>query len=163
VLKVLLTVSPFGPSFPLQLRVFSRSFDSCDQPRSLSHAVSCYCALFDLSCRSFFNSDPLFSTACALFSKYTRGGVPLRQLGAHCVSALSLAIDFLPLCFHGVTNPSSRKCFVFTSIQNPGGGGGPRLWLTLSIYSTAQRRSAALGLAIVNSSEADCVLSIGAE
>jgi hypothetical protein len=135
-------VSPFRPSLCPQLGVFSQHFSFYAPPHGVSHLVSYYCAFFDLSCRSFCNSDPLFSTPCAVFSKNTRGGVPLRQLGALRVSALSLAIDFLPLCFHGVTNPSSRKCFVFTSIQNPGGGGGPRLGSTLAIYDTAQGRSA---------------------
>jgi len=32
-----------------------------------------------------------------------------------------------PLCFHALTNPSSRKPFIFTSIQIPGGCGGTSL------------------------------------
>ena len=28
--------------------------------------------------------------------------------------------DFLPLCFHSLTNPSARNSFVFTSMRNPG-------------------------------------------
>jgi hypothetical protein len=43
-----------------------------------------------------------------------------------CLCA-SVAIDFYRLCFHRVTNPFSRKPFVCTSIQNPGGGGGTTL------------------------------------
>jgi hypothetical protein len=157
-------VSPFRPSFSPQLGVFSQHFSFYAPLHGVSHAVSYYCALFDLSCRSFCNSDPLFSTPCALFWENARGGVPLRQLGALCVSALSLAIDFLPLCFHGVTNPSSRKCFVFTSIQNPGGW---RRGTVMVNFSDLRRRPrpvcVALGLAIVNTREQDCVLSIGAE
>jgi hypothetical protein len=82
----------------------------------------------ELSCRSFCNSDPLFSIPCSLFSQNTRGmGASLRRLFPLSVSlptaskgALSPPIDFLTLCFHSLTNPFSRNSFPFKSIQNPG-------------------------------------------
>lgn len=43
----------------------------------------------------------------------------LRRLCVLCVSALSVAVDLLVLCFQKVTNPSFRNSRVFTSIQNP--------------------------------------------
>jgi hypothetical protein len=52
-------------------------------------------ALFCGSCR-------LFSTACALFFKNTRVGVPLRRLCALCGSALSLAVDFVRPLFSSI-------------------------------------------------------------
>jgi hypothetical protein len=41
--------------------------------RVTSHAVSYSCHLFRLSLRSFLHSFPLFSIACSLFSRNTRG------------------------------------------------------------------------------------------
>jgi hypothetical protein len=67
-------VSPLRPSFFPQLGVFSQHFGFYAPPHGVSHAVSHCCALFDLSCRSFCNSDPLFSAVCTLFCKNTRGG-----------------------------------------------------------------------------------------
>ena len=37
-----------------------------------------------------------------------------------------------PLCFHTLTNPPSRKPFIFTSIQIPRGCGGISVWLFTS-------------------------------
>jgi len=100
----------------------ARSFSRSEAP-TLSLARSC--RLFPLSFAAFSALPSfVFSHLQPLSQKHPGWGVHLPRLGALCVSALSLAIDFLPLSFHAVTNPSSRKCFVFTSIQNPGGGGG---------------------------------------
>ncbi len=101
---------------------------------------------------SFFTRRPLFSIACSLFSENTRVGVPSTNLPfginnfqpllsvpvcktvtpavnlAFCPRlGASAAIDLLPLCFHTLTSPFSHKPFLFTSIQNPRGCGGPPL------------------------------------
>jgi hypothetical protein len=47
--KVPLTVSPFRPSFPPQLNVFSQPFNSCGHPRDLK---SCRITLLQTLCRS---------------------------------------------------------------------------------------------------------------
>jgi hypothetical protein len=95
---------------------------------------------------SFFDSDPLLSTACSLFSQNTRGRgtsakLPFRisnfqPLFSHSVCNLvtppvcpaisprfgvSAAIALLPLCFHTLTNSFSRNSFIFKSIQIPRG------------------------------------------
>src|ERR1700730_17952169 len=75
----------------------------------------------ELSCRSFGNSDPLFSTACALFCQI-RGVVPLRS-----ASALSFARRFRALYFHNLTNCFSRNYFIFTTIRIARGCGGTDL------------------------------------
>jgi hypothetical protein len=76
------------------------------------------CRLFDHSFHTFRNHHPFFSIACTLSCKNTRGGgYPKHSpwLG------VSVGIDFLSLCFHGLTNPFFRNSFVCTSIQNPRG------------------------------------------
>lgn len=55
-----------------------------------------------------------------LFAKHPGCGVSLRHPCVLCVSAISLLVDFLTLCFHNLTNPFSRNPFPFTSMQNPG-------------------------------------------
>ena len=104
------------------------------------------------SLSSLFARRPLFSIACSLFSENTRGGgtstnlpfgisnfqpllsVPVCKTVTPSVNpafcprlGASAAIDLLPLCFHTLTNPFSHKPFLFTSIQNPRGCGGPPL------------------------------------
>jgi hypothetical protein len=162
--KVLLTVSPFGPPFSPTLNPFSQSprplspastaFLPRAKPRgtlnfpltplstaftqnargvgsqspnpaptfSVPSVLSVVNSLFSYSCKlfgdsfhPFRNHHPFFSIACTLFCKNTRGGGIQSRFG------VSVAIDFLSLCFHGVTNPFFRNSFLFTSIQNPRG------------------------------------------
>src|SRR5258708_24370317 len=105
------------------------------------------------SLSSLFARRPLFSIACSLFSENTRGGgtstnlpfgisnfqplfsVPVCKTVTPAVNpafcprlGASAAIDLFPLCFHTLTNPFSRKPFLFTSIQNPRGGTARRLF-----------------------------------
>ena len=54
--------------------------------RATSHVLSVVCSLFAVTLRSFLHSFSLFSTACSLFSKNTRGGGSLCALCA-CPSA----------------------------------------------------------------------------
>jgi hypothetical protein len=82
----------------------------------------------ELSCPSFRSSLPLFSAACSLFVQNTGGGVSRMQLrdagGGVCparTKRFRQNIDLLLLCFQVLANPFSRKRFVCTSIQNPGG------------------------------------------
>ena len=84
----------------------------------------------ELSCPSFRSSLPLFSAACSLFVQNTGGGVSRMQLrdagGGVCparTKRFRQNIDLLLLCFQVLANPFSRKRFVCTSIQNPGGVG----------------------------------------
>src|SRR6202158_652926 len=60
------------------LPVLSRRSLAYSRRRSTSkpHRFSSLRTLF-LSCRSFFDADPLFSITSALFDKNTRGGIPL--------------------------------------------------------------------------------------
>ena len=76
------------------------------------------CRLFGDSFHPFRNHHPFFSIPCTLFRKNTRGVVTQSTLHG---SGVSVAIDFLSLCFHGVTNPFFRNSFACTSIQNPRG------------------------------------------
>ena len=63
------------------LPVLSRRSLAYSRRRSTSkpHRFSSLRTLF-LSCRSFFDADPLFSITSALFDKNTRGGIPLPGL-----------------------------------------------------------------------------------
>jgi hypothetical protein len=98
--KVLLTVSPFRPSFSPPLNLFPRS------PRAISPLSTAFTPNRSLT--------PL-STA---FTQTHRGvGVSLRQLSALCVSALSVAVISLALCFHNLMNCFSRNPFIFTTIR----------------------------------------------
>ena len=73
--KVLLTVSPFRPSFSPQSKVYPQPFDSCNpRARKLPFVFNRLRTLF-LSCRSFCDSCPLFSITSALFDKNTGGRV----------------------------------------------------------------------------------------
>jgi hypothetical protein len=49
-------------------------------------------------------------------------------------------VDLLSLCFHKLAKPSSRKPFVFTSIQNPRGGAPPAFHFQLSTLHPHARR-----------------------
>src|SRR5258708_541845 len=62
------TVSPLGPSFFPATRSLSA--------HNASHKSRRFMRLppLELSCLSFFNSCPLFSTACSLFAKIPGGG-----------------------------------------------------------------------------------------
>ena len=63
----------------------------------------------------------------------------LRRLRVLCVSALSIAVDLLALCFHILTNPFSRNLFRFTSIQIPRGCGGYHFSFTLGMAAFLRR------------------------
>jgi hypothetical protein len=100
------------------------------------------------SCRSFCNTLPLFSTACALFSQNTRGGdIPPTSLSTAHKSQVTL----LPaLCFHSVTNRFSRK-LKFTSIRIAPGCHPPAFLfndfcLPVSVPAPAPTQSACQGL-----------------
>jgi hypothetical protein len=105
--------------------------------RSLSAtpAFSNSCALFFSLCALFARRPFVFNTLRALPQKHPGGGVPLRvstffaSLYPACPEPRGkprrvhypLPFDFLLSCFHIVTNPSSHKRLIFTSIQNPRG------------------------------------------
>jgi hypothetical protein len=75
--KVLLTVSPFRSSFSPQPGVFSRRFNFSGQPRRVSHAVSCYCALLNSLAALFATPILCFQWLAASFRKTPRGmGIP---------------------------------------------------------------------------------------
>ncbi len=68
-------MSPFGPSFSPQSKVYPQPFDSCNPRAPKSPFVfNRLCTLY-LSCRSFCDSRPLFSITSALFDKNTGGRV----------------------------------------------------------------------------------------
>jgi hypothetical protein len=82
--KVLLTVSPFRPSFSPQSKVYPQPFGSCTPCAPKSPFVFNRLRTLYLSCRSFCDSCPLFSITSALFDKNTGGRVSrsgLRTLG----------------------------------------------------------------------------------
>jgi hypothetical protein len=110
--KVLLTVSPFRPFHPPEPRVFSR------RPELLNSLSIYSCQLFVAAKKPNSFAIKQIQTLC---TKHPGWGIPLRQLRVLCVSALSLLVDSLILCFHGVTNPFFRNSFIFTSMQNPRG------------------------------------------
>ena len=114
----------------------------------LSSFLSIHWSLFAL----FFHTPPfVFNSLRPLFRKHPGGGtstnlpfginnfqplfsVPVCKTVTPAVNpafcprlGASAAIDLLPLCFHTLTNPFSHKPFLFTSIQNPRGCGGPPL------------------------------------
>src|SRR5216684_9247447 len=73
-----------------------------------------------LSCRSFSDSRPLFSTTSALFLQNTRGGIPLRDL-VRCTEAQK-CLSVTPL-LATLTHSSSRKSFPCHSYANTRDGG----------------------------------------
>ncbi len=73
-----------------------------------------------LSCRSFSDSRPLFSTSSALFSQNTRGGTPLRDL-VRCTEAQK-CLSVSPL-LATLTHSLSRKSFPCHSYANTRDGG----------------------------------------
>src|SRR6266851_5074379 len=97
--------------------------DADHTPRhQLSPFLSIDCRLFVFSfCTPpfVFNSlQPLFSVPVCKTVTPAVNPAFCPRLGA------SAAIDLFSLCFHTLTNPFSHKPFLFTSIQNPRGGGG---------------------------------------
>src|SRR5258708_9736577 len=122
----------------------------------------------ELSCLSFFNSCPLFSTACSLFAKIPGGwgrlcansafgacpdpvGAAQRLVIASRFGLLSFhpltnpsapkraAVDFQLPSFQRATNPSSSNAFVFSSLRNTRGARLP-----LSILQSLGRSAGAL-------------------
>src|SRR5713226_8505716 len=73
-----------------------------------------------LSCRSFSDSRPLFSTASALFSQNTRGGIPLPEL-VRCTEAQKCL--FVSPLLATLTYSLSRKSFPCHSYANTRNGG----------------------------------------
>src|SRR6266851_10188115 len=73
-----------------------------------------------LSCRSFFDSRPLFSITSALFWQNTRGGIPLRKL-LRCTEAQKRL--FVSPLLATLTHSVSRKSFPCHSYATTRGGG----------------------------------------
>jgi hypothetical protein len=91
--KVLLTVSPFAPSFFPQLNVFSQSFNSCSQARSAAaeRLPRTHCSLF-----TFRHLSPL-STAFTQIEgvwRSRRDNSARDFLGALCVSAVNTFFSY---------------------------------------------------------------------
>lgn len=87
----------------------------------------------ELSWLSFSHLFLLLSATYSLFFQNTRGGVPRKRLRdnrgagpfANHITPLNPASRFASaLCFHNLTNCSSRNPFLFTSMQNPRARGG---------------------------------------
>ena len=110
---------PFSSFLDPPANVFSQLFIFGAVSRCASPAVSDPCGLL-VSLASLFRSRLLrFHQLTDSFAKTPGVGVPLRDLRALYLSALSPLIDFQNLCFHKFTNPFSRNPFSCTSIQNP--------------------------------------------
>ena len=102
--KVLLTVSPFSPSFsPATWCVFAtfQFFRPAAQRKSRRFILL---RALELSCRFFCNSDPLFSTVCTLFLQNARGWV--------CLSHPSATFALWDLCAP-ISVPSVLRFFPF--------------------------------------------------
>ena len=123
-----LALAPVQPIFPRRAPSLRPSAGLlADLPALLWAGKSCVLTLLRtlfLSLRSFSRSRPLFSTVCALFDKNTRGmgtSANLRVLCAPLPEPRSvrypLPIDFLPSCFHTLTNCFSRNSRIFTTIR----------------------------------------------
>ena len=80
--KVLLTASPFRPSFSPPLSMFSQPSNPCGQPRSVSLAVSWYCALLNSLAALFATPILCFQQLARSFAKTPGVGVP-RNVGFH--------------------------------------------------------------------------------
>ena len=157
-------MSPFRPSSSTQLGVFSQHFSFYAPPHGVSHAVSYYCALFDLSCRSFCNSDPLFSTPCALFSKNPGWGYICHNSALSVSQRYHLLSIFYPFVFMELQIPLPASALYSHLYKTPGVAGVGTVRVNFSDLRHCPRPvCVALGLAIVNTREHDCVLSIGAE
>ena len=129
--KVLLTVSPFGSLLPPNPECF-RSFSNFAPIHSTQ--VPHFYTLTN-SWSLIKKLTPLQSIKSELFCQNTGVGYLLRQLrgwrlprGGGVPSQLSLLVDFLPLCFHILTNPFFRNSFPCTSMQNPRGVGPQYRW-----------------------------------
>ncbi len=89
-------------------------------PTSSISFISFRLRTLKLSCRSFSDSRPLFSTASALFLQNTRGGIPLRDLVRCNEAQKCLFVSPLPATLrHSV----SRKSFPCHSYANTRDGG----------------------------------------
>ncbi len=108
-------MAPFGPSFFPQPGVFSQPLDfSRHCPPRWPFVFSRLRTLF-LSLRSFSHPDPLFSIACGVFCKNTRGGIPLQHF-ADCTEVQKR--HFLSSLSAALTHTLSRKSFPCHSYAN---------------------------------------------
>src|SRR5229473_1522283 len=103
------------------LRVLSRTNLAGFSPFISSISFSSFrLRTLKLSCRSFSDSRPLFSTTSALFLQNTRGGIPLRDL-VRCTEAQK-CLSVSPL-LATLTHSRSRKSFPCHSYANTRDGG----------------------------------------
>src|ERR1700730_3570099 len=133
--KVLLNVSPFPPSFPPQPRVYPRAstcsaLDHVLSPTNLigPHPIAAVTLSPSISCRLLKSLASLFAIPvlcfqqlAASFHKIPGVGVPHSRLLLLCESSVLQTLFYLPFVFNNLTNPFFRKSRVSTSIQNPRG------------------------------------------
>jgi hypothetical protein len=98
-----------------------------------------------LSCRSFSDSRPLFSTTCALFLQNTRGGIPLRVL-VRCTK-VQKCLSVSPL-LATLTHSVSRKSFPCHSYANTRDGGIATLPRRASLPPSHAPRGASIPCAL---------------
>jgi hypothetical protein len=122
--KVLLTVSPFRPSFSSRHDPYSHSFDSCSRSSSADAELL---PTIHRSLPTLRELSPL-STVFTPNRPLNALSTPLTQIGRgvgylkHLLGpVVSVTIDFQTLCSQGLANPFSRNSFHCTSIQNPRG------------------------------------------
>ena len=96
--KVLLTVSPSRTSFYPRPAVFSQRFSFSGQPRSVSHAVSYYCALLNSLAALFATPILCFQQFAHSFCKMPGGGCVSRIPVRPSPSGISVLPSRCPLC-----------------------------------------------------------------
>jgi len=122
-------VSPFRPFLPPQLGVFSQlptihcSLSTLLQLSPLSTAFLPRAKPRGTPTRAVSPLVVAFTTIRPLAPLSTAFTQTHRGVGAQdsLWLGVSVAIDFLTLCFHDLPNPFSRNSFPCTSIQNPRG------------------------------------------
>ena len=130
--KVLLTVSSFRPSFQPQPRVYPQRFNFSGSSRRLSHVVSHYCELFVAAqklnpfviikiqtlCAKYRGWAPAnrrFSPATSHKSPVTHHALG-RPFFSSTYKLPSLSLDLQVLYFHTITNCFFTKPFIFITI-----------------------------------------------
>ena len=114
----------FPSARPSPSRRFTRFFLGALDPRACppdpwrtNPVFSHSCALFFSPCALFRARIVCFQQLAASFAKTPGWGVSLRVSALSASLRYPLPIDFLPLCFHILTNCFSPKPCIFTTIR----------------------------------------------
>ena len=107
-----------GTKIPGQLHL-NRPFDQLFSRTPLLYSTATFAPMFTPS--AVEGPRPLFRLISRAPIPPSHSSSPTEQFSSFSAPHLYRRIDFLPLCFHSLTNPSPRNPFVFTSIQNPQG------------------------------------------